>query len=80
MNEPFIIPLTYKGKEIEVPAKFVRVGYTEQFHVNLQDTPLIIEFDEERNLRVINPANDLNGNFDKELLEELISTISKLRS
>lgn len=80
MNEPFIIPLVYKGEEIEVSAKLLRVGYTEQFHVNLQGVPLIIEFDEERNLRVINPSAENENSIDKGLLEELIATITKLRS
>lgn len=40
-----------------MPAKFVRISYTEHFHVNLQDTLLVIEFDGERTLRVINPVS-----------------------
>jgi hypothetical protein len=80
MSEPFIIPLSFKGQIIEVPVKLVRIGYFEQFHVNIENTPLIIEFDEERELRVINPENGTSSYIDKDLLEELITTISKLRS
>lgn len=79
MNDPFIIPITYKGEEIEIHARFVRLGYTEQFHVNIRDIPLIIEFDEEREFRVINPEGHSDSKIDKYLLEELVATINKLR-
>lgn len=80
MNDPFIIPISYKGEEIEVSARFIRTGYTEQYHVNIQNTPLIIEFDEEREFRVINPDGHPDSRIDKELLQELVDTINKLRA
>ena len=71
MSEPFIIPVSFKGRMINVPAKLIRIGYCQQFHVNIENTPLTIEFDEERELRVINPENGTNSYVDKDLLEEL---------
>ncbi len=80
MSDNFIIPISYQGKEIEVPAVPIRTGYTMQFHVSIADTPLIIEFDEEKEYRVINPNPQSEIKVDTELIDKLIETLSYLRA
>lgn len=77
MSESFTISFTYAGKRYDIEGKFVRIGYIHQFHLNVLNTPLIVEYDEERNYRIINPEGS-SAKIDSGLLEELVQTISKL--
>jgi len=77
MSESFTISFTYAGKPYEIESRFVRLGYIHQFHLNIQDTPFIVEYDEERNYRVINPEGS-SGKLDTGLLQALIQAISTL--
>lgn len=56
MSEGFQLTVPHNGENHEIEAKFIRLGYIHQFHINLDGKPLIFEFDEERNYRVIDPA------------------------
>lgn len=55
MSESFIISFMYAGKSYDIESKFVRVGYIHQFHLNVLNVPLIVEYNEERNYRIIDP-------------------------
>lgn len=77
MSESFIISFTYSGKTHDIESRFVRLGYIHQFHLNIQDTPLIVEYDEERNYRIIDSEGNA-GRIDTGLLQELIQAISTL--
>lgn len=58
MDDGFVLQVATNGKEYNLAAKFIRIGYIHQFHVDIDGRTLIFEFDEERNYRVI----DTSGN------------------
>lgn len=78
MSESFDLPIYYNGKDYSVEAKFIRLGYIHQFHVNIEGTTLIIEFDEKRQCRIIDPSG--NSSIDKELIQVLVDKISMLHA
>jgi hypothetical protein len=60
-EEPFELPVIYKGSELILPARLVQMGYTYKIFVTVNEHEIIFEPDEERNLRAIienvNPKN-----------------------
>ena len=56
---------------------FQRVGYIHQFHVQLDGQTLIVEFDEERNYRVIGESLG-NSEVDQSFLKALVEKVSSL--
>jgi hypothetical protein len=77
MEEGFKLNVSYKDKEYQLDTKFVRIGYVHQFHVSIEDSTLIFEFDEERNYRVIDAGNSTRQ-FDTGLIETIVEKISSL--
>lgn len=77
MEEGFKLNVSYKDKEYELETKFVRIGYIHQFHVSIDNSTLIFEFDEERNYRVIDAGNSARQ-FDSGLIEMIVQKISSL--
>lgn len=53
MEESFEIPITYNNTELIFPAVLQRTGYSYRIIVNLQETSICFEPDEERNFRVL---------------------------
>lgn len=78
MDERFVVEFTYKGIAYNIEAQFVQLGYIHRFHVVVNDEPLIIEFDEDREYRVINPAGTSSKINDVGLLQALVEKISSL--
>lgn len=79
MDDVFTLNIQYKGKEKQVEAKFIRLGYIHQFHVSVDDMTLIFELDEERNYRVINADPSMTGKYiDPLLVEAIMRGISAL--
>lgn len=77
MEEGFKLNVSYKDREYELETKFVRIGYIHQFHVSIDNSTLIFEFDEERNYRVIDAANSVKQ-YDSGLIEMIVEKISSL--
>lgn len=73
MEQKFTLSFEHKKKQYDLEAKFVRLGYIHQFHVSIEGCTLIIEFDEERNYRVIENSGKP---FDQEFLQALVNKIS----
>jgi hypothetical protein len=81
MDEPFEIPLTYKGKEYSIDAQLRQVGYIHRFIVVVEGVELWIERDEEGAFRAIVPPETPEkeaGKLDKGMVEAIIETIEKL--
>jgi len=55
MDEPFLIPVSYKGKEHEFPASLVRRGFSTAIVVDVNDVPVTYERDDEGNWRALVP-------------------------
>jgi hypothetical protein len=53
MEDNFEISLTYNNKEYIFPAELQRTGYSYRIVVNVEETMLCFEPDEERNFRVV---------------------------
>lgn len=53
MNEPFELPVTYKGKDLLLSAQLLNYGYTHKFKVTLDEQEVLFEPDEERVYRAI---------------------------
>jgi hypothetical protein len=53
MNEPFLIPVFYQGKEHEFKARFERWGYTHRIAVLIGEATFAFEPDEEGGYRAL---------------------------
>lgn len=53
MNEAFLLPVTYQGKEQEFKARFERWGYTHRIAVLIGETTFTFEPDEEGGYRAM---------------------------
>jgi len=78
MENGFTIPFEFNGKKYEPEAVFIRMGFIHQFHIQLNEYRLIIEFDEERNYRVINVEAAKDTNINPEMLKALIDKVCSL--
>jgi len=77
MSESFEIPVDYRGKEYLFPAELISTGYSYKIIVDVFDTLVSYEPDEERNFRALIDYENLQKNDlpDKALLEEIANTL-----
>ena len=76
MDEPFELPVTYKGKELLFPARLLMLGYTHTFQVDVHGQEVLFEPDEERKYRaVIDPEQVESSKIDVELLKAIADAI-----
>ena len=80
MNEPFELPVTYKGEELNFPARLLQLGYTHRFMVELNGIEVAFEPDEERNYRALVDISLLERNkkLDIELLQVIANTLESI--
>jgi hypothetical protein len=76
MNEPFLIPVNFQGKEQEYKARFERWGYTHRISVLIGETTIVFEPDEEGGYRAL--STDNASTVSPELLQALAQTLAKL--
>ena len=68
MDEPFGLPVTYKGKELLFPARLLMQSYTHKFQVEVNGQVVLFKPDEERNYRaVIDPEQMESSKIEVEL-------------
>ena len=78
MNDGFEIPITYRGKEIQLPARLVPFGYTYRIEVDVSGTVIWFERDEERHWRaLINPESG-DPKVDAGLINAIIEMLDSL--
>ena len=53
MNEPFVIPVAYQNKTINIPAQLVANTYSYQIHVLIDESEIKFERDDEGKFRAI---------------------------
>ena len=75
MQDEFLMPVTFKGKEIQLPCKFNQYAYTHKLEVDIEGTKVFFERDEERNWRALLSQEDLQVN--KDLNVDLLKAISE---
>lgn len=74
MSEDFLLPVTHNGKELSLPVQLVRAGYIYRLQVEVNDTIVLFERDEERNWRAMvqDPGKD-----EKLLSPALVASIAE---
>ncbi len=80
MDNDFEIPVTYNGKELTFPAKLLNYGFTVKLEIDIDNTKIMFEPDEERYWRALISYEDLQANkkLNPELLKLIASEIEKI--
>ncbi len=79
MDEPFELPVTYKGNELLFPARLFMLGYIHKFQVQVNGYEVFFEPDEERNYRaVIDPEQVESSKVDVELLKAIAGALGNI--
>ena len=76
MEDEFELPVNFNGKNLTFPAKLLNYGYTVKLEVDIEDTKVLFEPDEERNWRALISFEDLQAN--KKLNPELLKVIAQV--
>lgn len=69
------LPLTFKGKELLFPVHLLQYGSSYKLQVEIEDTTVFFEPDEERNWRAVLSYEDMQAN--KKLNAELLKAIAE---
>jgi hypothetical protein len=80
MDDSFYLTVSYRNKEIEFPAQFLRTGYSYRIQVDVYGTIINFEPDEERNWRAL-AENDhalRNKNITPELLQSIAHSLEEI--
>jgi hypothetical protein len=77
MDEPFELPVSYKGKELLFTSQLLMLGYTHKFQVNVNGQEVLFEPDEERTYRaIVEPETQQSAkHMDIELLQAIADAI-----
>jgi hypothetical protein len=78
MEDLFFIPVVYRGAELQFEASLVRRGYTYGLHVNVRETIVVFERDEEGSWRALMPAEEKGKVPETELLQALVDAIEEI--
>lgn len=80
MDEGFEIPVLYKDKECLFPVQLVSFGWTHRIEVDVYDTMVYFERDEEGEWRALLPAEDIEANktLDLELVKAIAGAIENI--
>ena len=78
MEHAFTLPLAYEGQELELEAKWVKLGYLSRFHIYIEGQELVFEQDDERKYRVLNPSPESPLPINRALVEAVIKVLEEL--
>jgi hypothetical protein len=59
MNDEFLLPVSFQGKEYNFPTRLLSYGYTIKLEVEIEGNTILFEPDEERNWRALIPFDDI---------------------
>jgi hypothetical protein len=80
MSEPFEIPVFYKNKEYLFTAHMRPYGYVQRIEIELENCLVYVEWDEERNLRVlVDPNAPPTAAPDPGLLQAIVDVLEEAR-
>ncbi|WP_312992151.1 hypothetical protein [Chryseobacterium flavum] len=82
MEHQFELPVIYKGKELLFNGRLATFSYGYKLSVNIHDTDVVFERDDQGNLRAILPnIHDVSPAFpiEKELIEAIIEVFNELQ-
>ena len=74
MDDSFELTIFYNEKEIIFPVKLLNYGYSYKLEVDIDNTKVLFEPDEERNWRALISFEDMQAN--KHLRHGLLNAIS----
>jgi hypothetical protein len=78
MDEPFFLPVTYKGVEQQFEASLQRRGYVHVLEIHVQGVVVIFERDEEGLWRALAPQEQGGKMPEVELLRTIGETIERI--
>jgi hypothetical protein len=80
MDEPFEIPVSYKGQELLFPARLLNVGFAHKFLVTINGLELFFELDNNGKYRAMaNASNQVEmKNLDTDLLKAIAESIESI--
>ena len=80
MDEGFELPVSYKGKALQLPAQLVSFGWTHRIVVDVYGSVVSYERDEEGLWRALVSMQDLEANkhIDVELLKAIADAIKEV--
>jgi hypothetical protein len=78
MDEPFFLPVTFKGVEHQFEVLLRRRGYVAVLEVNVNNALVIFERDEQGDWRAILPEDQAGKTPDVELLRVIGETIEQI--
>lgn len=81
MDDYFVIPVSFQGREIEFETRLLLQGYIHRVEVIVDDIPVLFEPDEERNYRALISMEQLDGkgkNLNKGLLQAIAEVLKSL--
>jgi len=74
MSEGFELPVSFNDKELNLPTRLLSTGYTYKLEVEVEQTKVLFEHDEERHWRALIGLDELNAN--KKISIELLQAIA----
>jgi hypothetical protein len=79
MNEPFELPVSYKGMKMTFPAQLLQHGYLYRFQVDINGQIVLFEPDEEHHYRaLVDPTLIDKMKVDRELLQVIAEALTVL--
>ena len=79
MSKSFDLPVWYHGKELFFPAELMQIGYTHKIKVNINETDVLFEPDEERNWRAQSIGDiDKNKKITTGLLQAIVHSLEEI--
>jgi len=75
-EEPFELPVDYRGQVITLSGKLVQMGYTYKFFLEVEGQTIIFEPDEERNFRVVSESPGMKA-ISVEMFQAIIASLEK---
>ncbi|GAB4092111.1 hypothetical protein [Flaviaesturariibacter terrae] len=79
MDEPFELPVTFRGQDLLFPAQLLVQGYIYKLQVDIYGQEVLFEADEERNFRaLIDPDKGEAKPVDRELLQAIVQVIESI--
>jgi hypothetical protein len=79
MNEPFMLPLTYQGEDLELKARFERWGYSHRIAVMIGEDTVVFEPDEEGGYRALSNTKGPTAAADWEVVAAVAAVLVNLK-
>jgi hypothetical protein len=80
MEETFVLPVRFNGKDLAFPARLLQYGYSYRLELDIAGTKVHYERDEERNWRVVIPYEEIpiTKRIDAHLLSAITAVIEEI--